>query len=169
MFCPNQHTPNDAFGDAGGSRTLDTSTGEIFNLAGSTASEGGDDSEVVRYLPARNTSPTPGTLDTDAVLAPLGSRQGSVDMSVDDDEEMHPAPPAYNAANTPPAAPVQQQLFAPLPPAVQPHPPAPQSPAPQQQPLAVQQAPLPQVQMPAAPQLQHGAAHGAHQPLFSAP
>ncbi|KAJ7664959.1 hypothetical protein B0H14DRAFT_3539634 [Mycena olivaceomarginata] len=177
MFRPNQHTPDDAFSDAGGSGTLDTSTGEIFNLAGSAASEGGDDSEgendagkppywwvevhplKARYLPARNTSPTPGTPDSDAVLTPLGSRQGSVDMSVDDDEEMHPAPPAYNAANAQPAAPVQQQLFAPPPPAVQPHPPAPQNPAPQQQ------APLPQVQMPAAPQPQLG----AHQPLFGAP
>ncbi|KAJ7795647.1 hypothetical protein B0H14DRAFT_3495662 [Mycena olivaceomarginata] len=108
---------------------------------------------------ARNTSLTPGTLDSDAVLAPLGSRQGSVDMSVDEEEEMHPTPPAYNAANAQPAAPVQQQLFAPPPPAVQPHPPAPQNPAPQQQ------APLPQVQMPAAPQPQLG----AHQPLFGAP
>ncbi|KAJ7895175.1 hypothetical protein B0H14DRAFT_3426318 [Mycena olivaceomarginata] len=187
MFRPNQHTPDDAFGDAGGSRTLDTSIGEIFNLAGSAASEGGDDSEgennaskppywwvevhplKVRYLPACNTSPTPGTTDTDAVLAPLGSRQGSVDMSVNDNEEMHPAPPAYNAVNAPPAAPVQQQLFAPPPPAVQPHPPAPQNPVPQQQPLAVQQAPLPQVQMPATPQLQHSTAHGAHQPLFGSP
>ncbi|KAJ7762885.1 hypothetical protein B0H14DRAFT_3510768 [Mycena olivaceomarginata] len=176
-FRPNQHTPDDAFGDAGGSGTLDTSTGEIFNLAGSAASEGGDNSEgendagkppywwveihplKARYLPARNTSPTPGTPDSDAVLAPLGSRQGSVDMSVDDDEEMHPAPPVYNAANAQPAAPVQQQLFAPPPPAVQPHPPAPQNSAPQQQ------APLPQVQMPAAPQPQLG----AHQPLFGAP
>ncbi|KAJ7688314.1 hypothetical protein B0H14DRAFT_3533375 [Mycena olivaceomarginata] len=89
-FRPNQHSPDDAFGDAGGSGTLDTSTGEIFNLAGSAASEGGEDSEGENDA-ARNTSPTPGTPDSDAVLAPLASTT---------DEEMHPAPPAYNAANS---------------------------------------------------------------------
>ncbi|KAJ7891933.1 hypothetical protein B0H14DRAFT_2560631 [Mycena olivaceomarginata] len=104
MFRPNQHTPDDAFGDAGGSGTLDTSTGEIFNLGGSAASEGGEGSEEeidagkpywwtdvhplkARYLPARNLSPTPGTPDSDADLVPLSDRPGLVDMSIDNDEE----------------------------------------------------------------------------------
>ncbi|KAJ7707114.1 hypothetical protein B0H14DRAFT_3525849 [Mycena olivaceomarginata] len=139
--------------------TLDTSTGEIFNLAGSAASEGGDDSEGENDA-ARNTSPTPGTTGLGrSSRPPSAAGKARSTLSVDDDEEMHPHRPRITPRmrSLPPQCSSSSSRRRPQ---LCSHThQRPQNPAPQQQ------APLPQVQMPAAPQPQLG----AHQPLFGAP